>query len=120
LPRDAAPQIFDRLTPEIEAVAQRARNQLVVLMPHFEHGIPANEHLRIKVPLPIDQTGDVTEWLWIEATSFKRGIAEFVIPEHMGSYIPYNAGRAFHWPLLRILDYVHVHANAVSQGMRRW
>jgi hypothetical protein len=116
LPRDATPETFDALTPEIEAVAQRARDQLAALAAHFEHGIPAQEHLLIKVLLPIDKSGDVSEWLWMDATSFSNGSVEFVVPDHIGSHVPYSAGQGFRLPLPRIVDYIHVRADRTEVG----
>jgi TPR repeat protein len=86
------------------------------LAAHFEHGIPENEHLLIKVLLPIDKSGDVAEWLWMEATSFHNGNIDFVVPEHMRSYTPYSAGQGFHVTLARIIDYVHVRADGTEGG----
>lgn len=112
----ADPPTFDGLPPEVEEAAGRARSQLARLARHFEHGIPAGEHLLVKVLLPINQSGDVAECLWMEATSFQSSSVEFVVPRHIGSYVPYVAGREFHAPLAQIQDYIHVRADGTRVG----
>lgn len=101
--------------PELEAIAERARKELMALLPRFAKGTPHSlELLQVKATFPVPGGG--TELMWVEVTGWDGTAVKGILQNEPIDLRSVHRGDEVEAPLASIADYMHSQPDGSRAG----